>query len=91
MNKHLYSTLIKSWAGTYVHGAIFGIQYATCGNIKIDAFVNGVTGDIVIGIICTESQYEEFKRLVKELYPDTCEFDYQYEDFGMIEEEFNGK
>ena len=79
MNKNSYLTLIKSWVSTYISGAIFGIQYAICGNVKMDAFANGVTGDTVIDIICTESQYEEFKKLVKEIYPEACEFDYQLE------------
>lgn len=79
MNKNSYLTLIKSRVSTYVSGAIFGIQYAICGNAKMYGFVNSVTGDILTEIICTESQYEEFKKLVKEIYPEACEFDYHLE------------
>lgn len=82
---HLYTTLIKNNVSRYVHGVIFGLQYSTCGIKRMDAALNSVTGDILFEMACTESQYEKFKELVQELYPDTCEFDYQYEDWCVGE------
>lgn len=84
---HSYATLIKAWVGSWVYGPIFGIQYAICGNTKMDCAVNGMTGDTVVEFSCTKLQYDKFSELVKSLYPDVCVFDYQYEDLDKWEKE----
>lgn len=74
-----YTTVIRRWVQSICHGVIFGIQYAICGNKHVDRSLDGITGDALITFDCTESQYEKFKELIMDLYPDACKFDYQFE------------
>ena len=77
-----HTTVIYRWVAPIVHGVIFGIQYALCGNRHIDNIVDGMTGDTLLSFECTDSQYEKFKELVQELYPDACVFNVGYGKFG---------
>ena len=43
-----YTTSIHNYGGNIVYGAIFGIQYAICGNKDVKTILDGVTGDMLM-------------------------------------------
>ena len=72
-----YTTMIKSWVPAAAQWVMFGILYAICGDQQMSKCTDGATGNNLMTINCTESQYKKFEELVKGLYPDACVFDWE--------------
>ena len=45
------------------------------------SFINRPTyGDLYLSMECTQEQYEKFKSYIEDIYPDLCEFYFEYEN-----------
>lgn len=81
MGKRIFRTLIKKehklGGNTYVEGRLSGIQYVVCcKNIELQYAQIGIEEGTVLLTMCTPKQYEKFSKIVEELYPGLCEFNY---------------
>ena len=82
MGKRVFMTLIKKehklGDREYVKGKIAGFEYliSGCPNIQLADLITS-DGDIITSV-CYPRQYRKFKRIVRKLYPDLCEFDYKF-------------
>lgn len=56
-------------------GIIYGVQYALCRNTEIDWIYTMALKRKTVAFECTEEQYDRFKEIMEELYPNFCEFD----------------
>lgn len=84
MEKKIFNTLLRKQHmfgyNKYVKGRISGISFVICGGMDSEDIPCANTLDdngFVLRRLCTPKQYEEFTKIVEELYPELCEFDYQ--------------
>jgi hypothetical protein len=83
MEKHVFKTLIKGdhkLNCEYVKGRISGIAYVICEESKPGRAwgLREKQNDksMIHTMECTTKQYVEFRRVIEELYPGLCIFDY---------------
>lgn len=83
----LFKTLIKNtedvvpkhWRNNkYIRGRISGISLVICGD-DYGPYKRAEDG-YVQSVVCEPEQYDEFKKLVEEVYPGLCEFNYKEKD-----------
>ena len=83
MEKRIFKTIVRAdhkfGYSEYVRGRISGIQLAMCDEDPENGFcwsyVPGV-GDM-IKTECTPEKYGAFTKVIEELYPELCIFDYK--------------
>lgn len=81
---NIYGTKILSKAGKifsndYVIGRIMGVNYVTCNGVPgrgYGIFMND-DGSQIFHTVCTAEQYMTFAKIVEEMYPGLCVFDYK--------------
>ena len=82
MEKHVFKTLIKGdhkLNNKYIQGRISGISYVLCGgregnNFAIHESIKDKS--VTFTVKCTTKEYVEFRKVIEDLYPDLCKFDY---------------
>lgn len=87
MEKRLFWTLIKYnhklGDNKYVRGRISGIQLVLCEKNSEDEliFANMRTEEgVILRTITTQTNYDKFTKLIEELYPGLCIFDYMRDE-----------
>lgn len=83
MEKRIFKTLVKAkhknGRNKYVRGRISGIQRIMCvGDYKKEFANTHIIGTgIMMETECTSEQYDAFAKVIEELYPGLCIFDYE--------------
>ena len=79
-NEFIFRTLIKNnhrLDEKYVRGLLYGIYYMCCGHSGYD-YTRVNEGSVMI-FRCTQEQYVEFTKVIENVYPGLCVFNYTYE------------
>lgn len=84
MEERLFWTLIKAnhrlGGNEYIHGRISGIQYIICQ--ETDMVTGNMENDdgFILSIITTQNKYNKFAKIIEEMYPGLCTFDYMRDE-----------
>lgn len=86
MEKKVFRTCLKGdhkfGKNKYIRGRVSGMSQIICEEEIVKGYAWGInreTGDAIHTIEATEEQYERFSKIVEELYPGLCIFDYKVE------------
>jgi hypothetical protein len=77
MGKKNFKTYVKAdhklSGNEYIKGRISGIARVICGEAVGVGLVDN-EGGVLMFHTCTKRQYEKFRKIIEELYPDLCTF-----------------